>query len=200
MKAADYGMHTKTVSAFVSTNSICQGQQVPILWPLIFQNWPRDRFRPYILQMGKSCKPQCGCDGCYRRQFQDHRATEKSIFTIGGGTEPQDVPTSNSYLSRQRDNTTFIQHGVANQRLRQWTCGNYAKDGGHLLLVLRRMQFCLDDSIRRFIRPMFGGSQEFIRELPMLPLDHEDDIGRCSESHDSSEGGLTAVSRKHVGE
>jgi hypothetical protein len=36
MKAADYGRHTPCVSAFVSTNSICQGQQVPILWPLIF--------------------------------------------------------------------------------------------------------------------------------------------------------------------
>ena len=32
MKAADFGMHTKSVAAFVSTNSICQGQQVPILW------------------------------------------------------------------------------------------------------------------------------------------------------------------------
>src|SRR3546814_8765105 len=31
MKAADFGMQTKCVSAFVSTNSICQGQQVPIL-------------------------------------------------------------------------------------------------------------------------------------------------------------------------
>lgn len=36
MKAADYGTATFTRSAFVSTNSICQGQQVPILWPLIF--------------------------------------------------------------------------------------------------------------------------------------------------------------------
>jgi hypothetical protein len=36
MKAADYGSHTPTVAAFVSTNSICQGQQVAILWPLIF--------------------------------------------------------------------------------------------------------------------------------------------------------------------
>jgi len=36
MKAADYGTHTNAVAAFVSTNSICQGQQVPILWPLIF--------------------------------------------------------------------------------------------------------------------------------------------------------------------
>jgi hypothetical protein len=36
MKAADYGTHTPTTAAFVSTNSICQGQQVPILWQLIF--------------------------------------------------------------------------------------------------------------------------------------------------------------------
>jgi hypothetical protein len=36
MKAADYGTQTKSATAFVSTNSICQGQQVPILWPLIF--------------------------------------------------------------------------------------------------------------------------------------------------------------------
>lgn len=37
IKAADYGTQTKSAAAFVSTNSICQGQQVPILWPLIFE-------------------------------------------------------------------------------------------------------------------------------------------------------------------
>ena len=36
MKAADYGINTNSSAAFVTTNSICQGQQVPILWPLIF--------------------------------------------------------------------------------------------------------------------------------------------------------------------
>ncbi|MGV8617689.1 DNA methyltransferase, partial [Pseudomonas aeruginosa] len=29
MKAADYGVHTQSTAAFVSTNSICQGAQVP---------------------------------------------------------------------------------------------------------------------------------------------------------------------------
>lgn len=38
MKAADYGVHTSCIAAFVSTNSICQGQQVAILWPLIFSS------------------------------------------------------------------------------------------------------------------------------------------------------------------
>jgi hypothetical protein len=36
MKAAQYGARTNSSAAFVSTNSICQGQKVPILWPLIF--------------------------------------------------------------------------------------------------------------------------------------------------------------------
>lgn len=36
MKVAEYGTHTNSSNALVSTNSICQGQQVPILWPLIF--------------------------------------------------------------------------------------------------------------------------------------------------------------------
>ena len=36
MKAADYGTKTNAASAFVTTNSLCQGQQVPILWPTIF--------------------------------------------------------------------------------------------------------------------------------------------------------------------
>ncbi|HCX67881.1 MAG TPA: restriction endonuclease subunit M, partial [Rhodobiaceae bacterium] len=31
MKAAEYGLKTDSAAAFVSTNSICQGQQVPIL-------------------------------------------------------------------------------------------------------------------------------------------------------------------------
>ncbi len=37
MKAADYGTKTNTVSALVSTNSVCQGRQVEALWPLIFE-------------------------------------------------------------------------------------------------------------------------------------------------------------------
>ncbi len=36
IKAADYGTKTSSVAAFVSTNSICQGQSVSILWPVLF--------------------------------------------------------------------------------------------------------------------------------------------------------------------
>ena len=36
VKATDYSTKTKSIAAFVSTNSICQGLQVPVLWPEIF--------------------------------------------------------------------------------------------------------------------------------------------------------------------
>ncbi len=35
LKAAEYGNKTDSASAFVATNSICQGAHVPLLWPLI---------------------------------------------------------------------------------------------------------------------------------------------------------------------
>ena len=37
MKATDYGKRTSASAAFVATNSICQGQQVSILWSEIFR-------------------------------------------------------------------------------------------------------------------------------------------------------------------
>ena len=35
LKAVEYGKKMGSSASFVATNSICQGQQVPILWPLI---------------------------------------------------------------------------------------------------------------------------------------------------------------------
>lgn len=37
IRAADWIAKTKGVAAFVSTNSICQGQSVPILWPIMYE-------------------------------------------------------------------------------------------------------------------------------------------------------------------
>ena len=38
VKASDYLTHSKGTAAFVTTNSITQGQQVPLLWPLVLDN------------------------------------------------------------------------------------------------------------------------------------------------------------------
>jgi hypothetical protein len=43
-KAAQYARTVRSEFAFVSTNSICQGQQVPLLWPLMFERGIRIHF------------------------------------------------------------------------------------------------------------------------------------------------------------
>ncbi len=43
-KAAQYARAVSSEFAFVSTNSICQGQQVPLLWPLMFERDIRIHF------------------------------------------------------------------------------------------------------------------------------------------------------------
>ena len=57
MKAADYRAVTHSVSAFVTTNSINQGQQVAILWPAIFATGHNIAFCPHQFQMGQSGQP-----------------------------------------------------------------------------------------------------------------------------------------------
>ena len=37
LKAAEWLRHSNGAAAFVATNSVCQGQMVPLLWPLIYQ-------------------------------------------------------------------------------------------------------------------------------------------------------------------
>lgn len=44
LKAAIYNKHNKAPFAFVATNSLCQGQQVPITWSLLFKFGCRIRF------------------------------------------------------------------------------------------------------------------------------------------------------------
>ncbi|BDC28946.1 N-6 DNA Methylase [Bordetella parapertussis] len=73
MKAAEYGTHTQSTAAFVSTNSICQGQQVPVLWPLIQSLGHRINFAYTSVQVGQSSEPQCGRDCSYCRYHKGGR-------------------------------------------------------------------------------------------------------------------------------
>lgn len=50
-KGAKYIENSKAECAFVTTNSICQGLQVALLWKRVLQNGVRDFIRTYIFQM-----------------------------------------------------------------------------------------------------------------------------------------------------
>ena len=101
MKAADYGTKTKTTAAFVSTNSICQGQQVPILWPLIFQTKNRIVFAHTSFKWANLASHNAGVTVVIVGVSGDSN-TAKRLYSQADGdataVELKEVPNINAYL------------------------------------------------------------------------------------------------------
>ena len=160
MKAADYGLHTKTRSAFVSTNSISQGQQVPVLWPIVFGTGHQIDFAHTSFKWSNLASQNAGVIVVIIG-ISNHGTNEKLVFTSEDESRTTVVSTANISPYLAPGNTTFIQARSAPiSGVSPMVLGNFAKDGGHLILSYSEISD-LDDTARRFIRPMFGG-QDFI--------------------------------------
>ena len=164
LKAADYTTKTQSAAAFVSTNSICQGLQVPILWPEIFQvgcqielahtsfrwaNLASHNAGVTVIIVGISVKPR----------------SPRRLFSIdkSGGTVERQCEHINAYLAAGGD--IIVENSSKPiSEVSEMTFGNMPIDGGYLLLS-RADREDLDLSRvqeRRFIRRIVG-SAEFIR-------------------------------------
>jgi hypothetical protein len=166
MKAADYGRHTPCTAAFVSTNSICQGQQVAILWPLIFGSGHAIAFAHTSFKWTNLASHNAGVTVAIvaiSRQAPKTRAL--FAITDKGETVVKEVDHINAYLVPGA-------HVVVDKAARplggqsEMTKGNQPTDGGHLLLTTDEVaQLGLTAAQRqRFIRRIYG-SAEFIRGL-----------------------------------
>ncbi len=166
MKAADYGTHTDAASAFVSTNSICQGQQVPILWPMIFESGHEIFFAHTSFKWANLASHNAGVTvvivgisnsaGKIRHLFStmdNEEATSKRVENI------------NAYLVA---GANIIVNRMAKPfgDKHDMSFGNKPVDGGNLLLTkdeVDTLQLNPDQSAC-FIRRIYG-SAEFIRGL-----------------------------------
>lgn len=164
IKAADYTTSTQSAAAFVSTNSICQGLQVPILWPEIFRvgcqielahtsfrwaNLASHNAGVTVIIVGISVKPRSP-----RRLF----STDKL-----GGTVERQCAHINAYLAAGGD-IIVDKSSRPISEVSEMTFGNMAIDGGYLLLSRadREALGLTDEQERRFVRRIVG-SAEFIR-------------------------------------
>lgn len=178
MKAADYGLHTPTASAFVSTNSICQGQQVPILWPLIFESGHEIAFAHTSFKWANLASHNAGVTvviigiSNQVRQVRNLYARENvrydGLVDFDGamtldGTVRRGVDNINAYLVAA-PNVIVEKRKKPLSGVVEMTKGNQPTDGGHLLLSLQELdQLALNASqYGNFIRPFYGSS-EFIR-------------------------------------
>ncbi len=175
MKAADYGVHTGADAAFVTTNSICQGQQVPILWPLIFATGHCIHFAHTSFKWANLASHNAGVTVAIVG-LSNTPPKERKLFSIGddGVLSVKETENINAYLSAGQ-NVIIEKSALPLNHLHEMLRGNMPYDGGNLLLSSDEVA-ALPLTGRqhdRFIRRIYG-SAEFIRGLSRFCLWIED--------------------------
>ena len=128
-KAADLIKRTNAEAAFVSTNSIVQGEQVPILWEELFRQNVVINFahRTFVWSSEASQKAHVHC---VIIGFSNHSRDKKYIFENG---KTRTVNNINGYLV-DADNVFIQLRGQANPNVPKLVQGNKPWDGGNLIL------------------------------------------------------------------
>ncbi len=166
MKAADYGTHTNVVSAFVSTNSICQGQLVAILWPLIFGTGHEICFAHTSFKWANLASYNAGVTVAIVG-ISNHAGRARRLFstTEDGSMISKEVTNINAYLAPAAN---IIIEGrstpIGPQAKMFW--GNKPTDGGNLIFdkVEKDELVEIYPQAARFVRS-FLGSKELIQGL-----------------------------------
>jgi hypothetical protein len=166
LKAADYGKHTDCVAAFVSTNSICQGEQVPLLWPLIAQTGHSIVFAHTSFRWANLASHNAGVTvvvvGFSKREQRSRRLFSTAI---DGSMVVKDVEYINAYLVPASEViVSGCSRPPADRALMVW--GNKPTDDGNLSLDRRERDLLLATypEAKDFVRPYFGAA-EFIRGI-----------------------------------
>jgi hypothetical protein len=164
MKAAEYAQHTNSASAFVTTNSICQGQQVSLLWPLLFKAQRLIHIAHTSFKWSNLASHNAGVTVAIVG-LASHSVSARRIFSLGEGglTTVKNCENINPYLIDGPN--IFIQKTTTSlSLLPKMTLGNVPYDGGNLLIdAEERIELAnISSSYRSYIRKFYG-SAEFIR-------------------------------------
>lgn len=176
MKASDYGTYTQTAAAFVSTNSICQGQQVPILWPLVFAKGYKISFAHTSFKWTNLASHNAGVTVVIVA-ISNQTSKIKRLFLIAdeGVSFEKQVDYINAYLV---PGPNAIVGKIARPlgEHAEMIRGNMPYDGGNLLLTGEEVEDLnlTSGQRKKFIRRIYG-SAEFIRGLERYCLWIQDD-------------------------
>jgi len=175
LKAVDYTTKSQSTAAFVSTNSVCQGLQVPILWPEVFRLGCHIEFAHTSFRWANLASHNAGVTVAivgFTRQPRNPRR----LFSVdkSGSTVERQCTHINAYLAAG-ESVIVEKASQPLSKLSEMTFGNTPIDGGHLLLTRDErdaLRLTLEQQ-RRFVRKIVG-SAEFIRGLERYCLWIED--------------------------
>jgi hypothetical protein len=162
MKAADYGTYSKAASAFVSTNSVCQGQQVAILWPLIFGVGSEISFAHTSFKWSNLATHNAGVTVVIVSIAKELERNDRRIYSISenGETIIKLVHNINPYLV-PGPNILVEPKSKPISEIPEMSRGNSPTDGGHLLLdpdELGSLGLTAEQQ-HSFVRPFFGADE-----------------------------------------
>jgi hypothetical protein len=162
-KFAEFAQHAQASCAFVTTNSICQGEQVARLWPLLFSRGLSISFAHTSFKWANLAANNAGVTVAIVGLGQGGTKSPR-IFETGaeGQVISRTVREINAYLIAGR-NTVVGARTRRLSELSEMTNGNKPADGGHLVLNSAAREELADSApeARPFILPYLG-SAEFI--------------------------------------
>lgn len=194
MKAADYGTKTKAKAAFVSTNSICQGQQVPILWPLIFSGDYQIAFAYTSFKWANLASHNAGvtvvivCISNGPEKYRRIYSTNSS-----GDVAVKAVEKINAYLVSGTDVIVEKQTSPSDERS-QMDAGGKPVEGGNLLFTETERQRLVERDVgtTKFLKRAYGAS-EYIRGEVRFCLWISDDQEQEAKANEEINRKLDAV-------
>ena len=164
MKAAEYMGTTRAASAFVTTNSLNQGQQAAILWPAIFATGQEIAFAHTSFRWANLASHNAGVTVAIVGMSNDAGPVRR-LYSINedGETIQRGAESINAYLVASA-NVVVRKASRPLTGLADMSFGNKPVDGGNLLLTRGRGGGLglTREQEARFIRRIYG-SREFIR-------------------------------------
>lgn len=159
---ADYISGTQARLAFVSTNSICQGEQVALLWPYIFEQNVEIGFAYPSFKWTNGARNVAGVTVIII-SLRSPSKTQRYIYNSGIRSEVDNI---NAYLAAGSD-TIVCKRTKPLSDFPEMTYGNKPVDGGNLILTTEEKDSLLKSSpeAAQFLRPLYG-SQEYLNAKP----------------------------------
>ena len=178
LKAADYSQQVKSEAAFVATNSICQGEQVAMLWPLIFQRGCEIGFAHQSFKWKNNAASVAGVT-CVVVGIRPISSKRKVLYS---SDLARTVKNIGPYLL-EMENTIISKEFFPLNGLPRMEKGNMPTDGGNLILTLDEKNELIAKSHKasQFIRRYYGAT-EFINGVDRWCIWIEDEEADLAKS------------------
>ena len=160
-KAAELMQGTHIKTGFVSTNSICQGSQVPILWNVLFNDFHLNIIFAYQTFKWNSEASEKAAVHCVIVGLSSDNPKQKTLFTSDG--KAVTVSNISPYLT-EGTSTFAVSQKEPLCNVPKMNFGNQPRDGGHFILTddEKNEILSMEPTLDKWIRP-YVGSEEFIK-------------------------------------